>query len=151
MIPSSEVVWLRLDDDMTDHVRRIGEVGLGRYPVLEAAADPDRAGRDDVAGILYMPSLFKGTWPPPDDLDLRPHLAHALYLSSDLPVAALIDRLQEAHQEMAIPTDPGDRDPVVGIVTASDGSEVIAGELEDPLDMQHSEASRTRAPGATHE
>jgi CBS domain containing-hemolysin-like protein len=51
-----------------------------------------------------------------------------------MPVSRLIDRLQEESQELTLLTDPDDGDRVVGLVTVSDAFEVIAGDLQDPLD-----------------
>lgn len=137
MVPARDVIWLRLDDDSETHLRRIGEHGRVRYPVLGAGADGPAVQVDDVRGVLYVPSLFTlDGWPGVGALELEPLLAPPSYLPADTPVSRLIDHLQEARQELAILTDPEEAERVVGIVTISDAFEVIAGDLQDPLDQE---------------
>lgn len=137
MVPESEVVWLALDDPLDEWRRRIGRAGRVRYPVL--ASSDARAPRrlEDVAGTLYVPALFTddGDGRPGDHVDRSGLLAPALHVSADLPVSALIDRLQDENQELALATGPDHPDRVVGLVTISDAFEVIAGDLRDPLDV----------------
>ncbi len=138
MVPADEVDWLRLEETAEDHLDRIAAGRRVRYPVLKEGATADHVAVSDVAGVLYLPSVFRaGRWPGEgeDGLDLAELLSPAFHLTADVPVSELIDRLQAAEQELAVLAEPrkaGDR--VVGIVTATDAFEVIAGDLRDPLD-----------------
>lgn len=138
MVPVDDVAWLGLDESPERWCRRIAERGHTRYPVVDAIpADGEAVRRGDLAGLLYLPALFRA------DGELRGQtrrrlLAEPFYLSADVPVSRLIDALQAAGQELALLVEEdGERaeeDPVVGIVTASDAFEAIAGDLTDPLD-----------------
>lgn len=135
MIPGDEIVWLHEDDGLDTVIGRIRDHGYVRYPVLRTTrgvADVVRI--DDVAGVLYVPSLFKilgsdGQGALPD------LLAPASFIAVDTVVSDLIDHLQEVRQEMALLTlTRNGTEVVAGMVTISDAFEVIAGEVEDPLD-----------------
>ena len=87
---------------------------------------------DDVVGIVYVPSLLEnrerleaGT------SELADIAAAAMTVPPETPVSDLIDRFQDAHQELALVVEGG---RTVGLVTSTDAFEAIAGELEDPLD-----------------
>ena len=54
----------------------------------------------------------------------------------ELPVSELIDRFQAEQQELAFVVDDGE---TVGLGTATDAFEGIAGELENPLDEDEDE------------
>jgi CBS domain containing-hemolysin-like protein len=140
MIGTEEIIWLHLDDDLETHLRRIGEHGRVRYPVLRNGSSPGEVSVHDVRGFLYVPALFGADgWPREGSLDLPSLLAPPFHLPADLPVSRLIDRLQEESQELTLLTDPNDEDRVVGLVTVSDAFEVIAGDLQDPLDRRGAE------------
>ncbi|WP_227134480.1 CNNM domain-containing protein [Halorubellus salinus] len=89
---------------------------------------------DDVEGVVYTPSL----------LDERQALdagektfadvaVDAMTVPVDMPVSEVIDAFQAENRELAIVEDDG---RAVGVVTATDAFEAIAGELEDPLDAE---------------
>lgn len=134
MIPGEEIVWLDEDDALDTVIGRIRDHGYVRYPVLRKARSMAEVRPDDVAGVLYVPSLFtilgsdaRGAF---GDL-----LAPASFIAVDTVVSDLIDHLQEVRQEMALLTlTRNGTEIVVGMVTISDAFEVIAGEVEDPLD-----------------
>lgn len=136
MVPAEEVIWLRLDDEPSAHLRCIGEHGRVRYPVLRSRVNGREVCVDDVKGFLYVPALFTLEEWPDRGPDIEPLLAPPYLLAADTPVSHLIDRLQEERQELAVLTDPDDAERVVGIVTVSDAFEVIAGDLQDPLDRE---------------
>jgi CBS domain containing-hemolysin-like protein len=133
----SEVVVLALDASSEATRERLAEAGHVRYPVLASGLDPDTSPPyrlDDIAGLVYLPSLFA---PPErltrDPLELEDVLEEPVICDVDLPVAHLIDRLQEERQELALLRE-GDR--MAGIATITDALESIAGEVEDPLDAE---------------
>ena len=136
MIPWDDVVWLPLEEEMDDRIVRLREHGYARYPVLDRSpggeASPTRPG--DVVGVLYVPSLFR-VLGPEADAEFGDVLVSPVFLPADTVVSALIDELQEARQEVALITEEVEgEDAVRGMVTISDAFEVIAGEVEDPLD-----------------
>lgn len=127
-----EIVVLRDDivvlhpDDSADRVRQVvSEHPHTRFPLVGDTLE-------DFRGIVYIPALLarfdelRAGTASLDDLAAEP-----LTLPVDLSIARAIDRLQAAHQELALVMDG---DEVVGLVTSTDTFEAIAGELEDPLD-----------------
>jgi len=133
MVDLEAMVSLALDMDGAEVRERIGRGGHARYPVLHRdRTDLSDLTVDDIAGILYVPALFR----PPDRLlgdrlELGELIEPIVPIDVETPVAELIDRLQEQRQEMAL-VRRGDE--VVGVVTVTDALEAIAGELSDPLD-----------------
>ena len=106
----------------------MAEHPLTRFPVVGD-------GLDDYRGNLYLQSVIGCI----DELragsrGLEELAAEPLTLPQDLPVSQAIDRFQEAEQELALVVDGDGR--VVGLVTATDAFEAIAGELRDPLDAE---------------
>ncbi len=152
MIPPEDILWLSLEEEAETHLRRIGTYGRVRYPVLEAGREPDPSAprtTADVAGTLYVPSLFAAAGGPAEAArELRAHLSQAMHLPASTPVSRLIDRFQEERHELALLVEDEhgrtaeqaesgpDQGRIVGLVTISDALEVITGELEDPLDRQ---------------
>ncbi len=54
-------------------------------------------------------------------------------VDASVPVSELIDRFQEAEQELALVQEDG---RVVGLVTTTDAFEAIVGDLRDPFDRE---------------
>ncbi|MFB6099506.1 MAG: CBS domain-containing protein, partial [Salinibacter sp.] len=97
-----------------------------RYPLLGDDGE-------DVIGVLYMTKVFRHL---PElergDATLIDIAEPPVWVDPDLPVSDLIDRLQRKQQELALVGTEGD---VQGLVTSTDAFEAIAGELEDPGDV----------------
>ena len=126
MLPREEIVALSTADDTETIFRRMAENPLTRFPVVGD-------GLDDYRGNLYLQSVIGCI----DELrdgsqSLEELTADPLRMSPDLPVSEAIDCFQEAEQELALVVDGDGR--VVGLLTATDAFEAIAGELRDPLD-----------------
>ncbi|MEF8796026.1 MAG: CBS domain-containing protein [Salinivenus sp.] len=68
----------------------------------------------------------------PSDTALPDLAEPVVWVDPELPVSALIDRLQQKQQEIALVRT---EDHVRGLVTSTDAFEAIAGELEDPGDV----------------
>lgn len=125
VVPRRDIVALRPDDSV-DRVREVvAEHPHTRFPLVGDSLE-------DFRGIVYVPALLARF----DELragttGLADLAAEPLTLEADLSIAGAIDRLQAAHQELALVLDG---DEVVGLVTTTDAFEAIAGELEDPLD-----------------
>lgn len=127
MLPREEIVALSTADDGETSFRRMAENPMTRFPVVGE-------GLDDYRGNLYLQAVIGRI----DDLrsgacGLEELAAEPLTLDPDLPVSQAIDRFQEAEQELALVVDGDGR--VVGLVTATDAFEAIAGELRDPSDV----------------
>ncbi len=127
MVPRERIVALDTAAPIEESLATIARSRKVRYPLVERRLEAFR-------GTVYVPGLFGSL----ESLDRGEvslvDLAHEpLTLPADLTIAEAIDRFQEAAQEMALVVD-GER--IVGLVTSTDAFEAIAGQLEDPFDLE---------------
>jgi CBS domain containing-hemolysin-like protein len=139
MVPWPDAVALSTAADLHETLQRMRTHPHDRYPLL--------GDERDVVGVLYMTRVFRHL---PElergDTTLVDIAEPPVWVDPDLPVSDLIDRLQQEQQELALVRE-GDR--LRGLVTATDAFEAIAGELEDPEDVDRREAAdRAAAPSA---
>lgn len=131
MVPWSEIVALRTADDLHETLERMRAHPYDRYPLL--------GDDEDVIGALYMTKVFRHL---PElergDTTLVNIAEPPVWVNPDLPISDLIDRLQREQQELALVRVDGH---VRGLVTSTDAFEAIAGELEDPEDVDRREAT----------
>ena len=137
MVPRSEIVALSAADDLHDTLQRMRTHPHDRYPL--SGDDGEEA-----IGILYMTKVFRHL---PElergDTTLVNLAEPPVWVDPDLPVSDLIDRFQHKQQELAL---VGTNDHVQGLVTSTDAFEAIAGELEDPGDVDRREPTPRTAP-----
>jgi CBS domain containing-hemolysin-like protein len=129
MVPRDEVVALYAPDDLHENLHRMRTHPFDRYPLLGD-------GWADVRGALYLPTVFRHL----PELDrgattLDDIAAPMVNVAPNLPVSALIDRLQHEQQEVALVRNDH---AALGLVTATDAFEAIAGDMEDPMDAARS-------------
>jgi CBS domain containing-hemolysin-like protein len=141
MVPRSEVVALHTPDALHESLQEMRAHSYDRYPLL----DPDW---DNVYGTLYMTAVFRHL---PElergETTLADIAEPVVWVDPELPVSALIDRLQQQQQEIALVRAEGH---IRGLVTSTDAFEAIAGELEDPGDVverQKAEAKELSSGG----
>lgn len=125
MVPREEILALETGAPVEEGFSVLAEHGKARYPLVGEDLD-------DFRGIVYVPAVFRHL----EELlagstSFEAIAAPPMRVASDETVSTLIDRFQEAGQELALVED-GTR--IVGLVTATDAFEAIAGELEDPYD-----------------
>jgi len=136
MVPRSEIVALNTADALHDTLQRMRTHPHDRYPLL--------GDDEDVIGVLYMTKVFRHL---PElergDTTLVDLAEPPVWVDPDLPVSDLIDRLQRKQQELALVRED---DHVQGLVTSTDAFEAIAGELEDPRDVDRRNTANRAAP-----
>lgn len=89
---------------------------------------------DDLAGMIYLPALFACPERLAEgDLGLSDVLEDPVVSPPNFSVAELMDRLQDAGQEIAVVCDGA---AIRGFVTITEALEVITGEVEDPMDRR---------------
>jgi CBS domain containing-hemolysin-like protein len=133
MVPRSEVVALSTSDDLHETLQEMRAHPYNRYPLL----DPDW---ENVFGTLYMTAVFRHLPELERGAASLTDLAEpAVWVDPELPISALIDRLQQKQQELALVSAEGQ---IRGLVTSTDAFEAIAGELEDPGDVGREPESR---------
>jgi CBS domain containing-hemolysin-like protein len=125
LIPRDEMVTLDVDDTEGNLRKLKGNPQHSRFPLF--AADSD-----EVVGIVYVSTvLAEYEALRSGEKSLADIATPPMGVDADLPISEVIDRFQAENQELAVVLDDG---RLVGLVTASDAFEAIAGELDDPLD-----------------
>lgn len=139
MVPQADAVALHTSDDLHDTLQQMRTHPHDRYPLI--------GDDDDVIGILYMTKVFRHL---PElergDTTLVDIAEPPVWIDPELPISDLIDRLQRKQQELAFVREDGH---VRGLVTATDAFEAIAGELEDPGDVDHERTNNRTAASNT--
>jgi CBS domain containing-hemolysin-like protein len=126
MVDREDIVFLSTELPLTENLERLSGSLHNRYPLI--GEDPA-----DFRGIVYVSAAL-------DEIDalqtretsLEEIAAAPLTVPEETSVSDVIDRFQEASQELAL-VRSADGD-LVGLVTATDAMEAVVGELEDPLD-----------------
>lgn len=127
MVPRDEIVALRAGDDVRANLQRVREHPHVRFPLVGDTLE-------DYRGVVYLPALLrKLDGVRSGAVTLEDVAAPPFSADAGTPVSTLIDRFQAEHHELALVVED---DEVVGLVTATDAFEAIAGELEDPLDRE---------------
>jgi len=119
MTPRPEVVWLDLADPMDQNLETIARGGHSRYPV--AQDDLDR-----VKGFVYAKDLLARclTGQP---VELRTLLRPAVFLPESVTALDAIERLKEAHVDIAVVID--EYGGFQGILTVDDILEELVGSI----------------------
>lgn len=121
MVQRPRIVWIDRNAPVADAVRILSAARYSRLPVCDGSLDRP-------LGITHakrlLPHLLHG-----GALDPGAALVPPLLVTQTLPVLALLERFRESRAHMALVTDGGGF--VVGLVTATDVLESIAGELPD--------------------
>lgn len=132
MVPWADAVALSTADELSATLQRMRAHPYNRYPLL---GDDE----DDVIGVLYMTKVFRHLPTLERGNTALVDIAEPpVWVDPDLPISDLIDRLQRKQQELALVRED---DHVRGLVTATDAFEAIAGELEDPTDVNRQETA----------
>jgi CBS domain containing-hemolysin-like protein len=131
MVDRAQIVPLSTTDDPAGNLAVIEQTPLTRYPVVEDDLD-------EPVGIVYTPQVLQHY----DALEsgqttIAEIATDPMTVSPDMPVSDLIDRFQSVNQELALVVEDG---RTVGLVTATDAFETIAGELRDPIDDEIGQA-----------
>jgi CBS domain containing-hemolysin-like protein len=127
MIDADEIVALSTEHDLEENRQRIADNPHVRYPLVGDSLE-------DFRGIVYLPEVFRDLEDLQSGEETLEDLAHPpMTMQADVPVSEAIDRFQAESQELAfVYEDEG----VVGMVTTTDALEAIAGQLEDPIDVE---------------
>ncbi|SFL15457.1 Hemolysin, contains CBS domains [Halogranum rubrum] len=131
MIPREDIVAVSTSKSTAENFETIRNTPHTRFPLVGASLD-------DPLGVIYVPALLQHQSElEAGEMEFADIAVDPMKIAPDLPVSELIDAFQEAHQELALVVDDGE---TKGMVTATDGFEVITGELEDPFDEDTDES-----------
>ncbi|MFB6087816.1 MAG: CNNM domain-containing protein [Haloarculaceae archaeon] len=127
MVDREDVIALSTADDVATNVEHVRGTGHDRFPLVGESLE-------DFEGIVYGPLLLARLDElKAGDIDLGEIAAPPMTVAAETPVSDLIDQFQTQNQELALVLEGGE---VVGLVTATDAFEAIAGEVSDPLDRE---------------
>ena len=119
MTPRTDVVFLDMDDSLEENLNIIRQYKYTRYPIC-------RGSRDQVVGFVQIKDLYGQPLDTPMDewkiRELPP-------IPETVPIASLIDVLQEARTEICLVVD--EHGGTAGIVTLADVMEQIVGRIDD--------------------
>ncbi|MFC6724232.1 CNNM domain-containing protein [Halobium palmae] len=125
MVGREDVVAVSTTQSTEENLEVIRETPHSRFPLVGEDLDVP-------VGTVYVPALIQHEMALEDgSKTFEDVAAPPVTVDHDLPVSDLVDRLQEAKQELALVVEDG---RTVGLVTATDAFEAVMGELEDPLD-----------------
>jgi len=120
MTPRGDISWINLEDDAAQICRILKEVPHSQFPVCRGSLDEivgiGRA-RDLLADILTHGSIREAS------------LRDPIVVPESIRMLALIDTLKHAHGQLVLVAD--EFGAIVGLVTAMDLFEAIAGEFPD--------------------
>ncbi|WP_158056600.1 CNNM domain-containing protein [Halorussus halophilus] len=127
MVQRDEVVPVSTRATTEENFETIRETPHTRFPLVGA-------GLDDPIGTIYVPALVRDEEKlDSGEYDFEDVASPLLTVAPDIPVSDLIDTYQDEQQELALVVEDGE---TLGLVTATDAFEAIAGEIEDPLDEE---------------
>jgi CBS domain containing-hemolysin-like protein len=129
MVPRDQVEVLRSDVPMGENLMTLKRGRYSRYPLVGEDLD-------DFRGTIYTPGLLMvyEAWEE-GQVSLEEIAVEPMTVSAELSVSELVDTFQRESQELALVEDDGE---IVGLVTATDASEAIVGDIADPFDAEGS-------------
>ena len=128
MVERDGIVSLSTAQSVAENVALMGKRQHTRFPLIGESLEA-------FVGVVYTPAVLANVDALRDgDLAIEALATEPMTVPQTLPVSDLIDRFQAQNQELALVTESAASERVVGLVTATDAFETIAGDLEDPLD-----------------
>jgi putative hemolysin len=124
MTARPDVVWLDLEDEVSEIYETIADSGHSRFPV--AAGDVD-----NIIGIVHAKDLLEQSRKG-EPLDLRAICRDPVYIHEGTPILKLLESFRASTVHMAAVLD--EHGAVQGIVTPTDILVAIAGDLPERAD-----------------
>lgn len=130
MTPGTQIIWLDLEDDRENILRKAIDGGRTRYPVC-------RKHLDDVVGAIRVRDLFAQVidCDPETKIDLESILFQPVFIVESMPALNVLELFRKHKTHLAIVLD--EFGAVEGIVTMQDFLEEIVGEV--PAYMEEGE------------
>lgn len=127
MIPRSQIVAVRLDDNLHELLTKVVESGHSRFPVIGESLD-------DVKGILLAKDLLRFTLEGAKSFNLEQILRPANIIPESKRVNVLLREFREKRYHMALVID--EYGGISGLLTIEDILEEIVGDIEDETDEE---------------
>ena len=123
MLPRSDIVYLRVDQPLSENLRVTRGSQHTRYPLCEQDID-------HVIGIVNVKDLLFRS----EGLDLRTVRREILFVPEMKSIRELLREFQRTHVHMAIVVD--EYGSTAGLVTLEDIVEEVVGEIQDEFDLE---------------
>lgn len=136
MTPRTDLVCLDMEDSLQENMDTVQLYKYTRYPVC-------RGSKDRIVGFVHVKDLYalpKGA--TMDDLPMHDMIG----VSESIPVAKLLQTLQEEKTKMAVVVD--EHGGTAGVVTISDIMEQIVGRIEDEYSHGTTSEAKLLADGS---
>jgi CBS domain containing-hemolysin-like protein len=127
MVPRADVVFLSLEDDREENLRRARETGHTRFPLCEGDLDA-------VIGLVHIKDIFRAD---PQSRPLRDLARPITFVPETLTLDRLLKRLRGERVHLAAVID--EYGGVSGIVTLENVIEEIVGPIQDEFDAEKPE------------
>lgn len=125
MIPRSQMIMVKVDENPTEFLPKIVDSGHSRFPVIGESPD-------DVKGILLAKDLLPLLLNKSDEINLVDVLRPANIIPESKRLNVLLQEFRERRYHMAMVID--EYGGISGLVTIEDILEEIVGEIEDETD-----------------
>jgi putative hemolysin len=122
MTPRTDVVAVKVDDNLQTILKTISEAGHSRIPVYEKNID-------NIIGLIYAKDLLDQVGKTDDDFNLRDKMRKAYFVPETKPLRALLHEFQNQKLHIAVVLD--EYGGTAGIVTIEDILEELVGEIVD--------------------
>ena len=133
MTPRTDVICLDMEDSLAENLETVVRYKYTRYPVCEGS-------KDRIVGFVHVKDLYTL---PARQHDGRPAHPPIQAVPESVPIAKLLQTLQEKHTKIAVVVD--EHGGTAGIVTMSDIMEQIVGRIDD--EYRHGELRRSGEAG----
>jgi putative hemolysin len=134
----TEVVWLDVDDPLSENLQKMASAMYSRYPLCKGSPD-------NVQGVVHMKDIFAQAIQG-QELDLNTVVRRALFVPESATALELLDQFQHKKEHIAFIVD--EYGGMVGLVTINDIMEAIVGDIptlddeaEEPKIVQREDGS----------
>lgn len=131
LIPRSQMVVVKIDDDAADFLPQIIDSGHSRFPVIGDSAD-------DIRGILLAKDLMPYVLDGLENFRLENVIRPANIIPESKRLNILLREFRENRYHMALVID--EYGGISGLITIEDILEEIVGEIEDETDEEGQDA-----------
>ena len=122
MTPRTDVVAVRVDDDLETVLETVIQAGHSRIPVYEENIDK-------IVGLIYAKDLLDQVGKSAGDFNIRQKMRQAYFVPETKPLKSLLHEFQNQKLHLAVVLD--EYGGTSGIVTIEDILEELVGEIVD--------------------
>lgn len=126
MTPRTDMIAVKVDDDLQCILETIGRAGHSRIPVYEDNID-------NIVGFVYAKDLLGQIGKDPKDFKLQQKMREAYFVPETKPLRALLHEFQNQKLHISIVLD--EYGGTAGIVTIEDILEELVGEITDEYEQ----------------